>query len=220
MNKSGVGPLVVNGNYQVEYPFGPGIYSSTISQDFYDRLIAEVDRAREYPGTDQQENLAGNFYRGYSKHLDHELFQRDIAEHTANYLEILNDTGRFSMDLINEGNQIVIKSWTVVNLWANYQKAGDFNPIHVHADHLSFVIYTNVPKEIQEENVLTNSVARGQLYFTFGESTNFSPNSINYTPVEKKIIMFPASLRHYVWPFFSDVERVSISGNIRFLGDI
>jgi hypothetical protein len=219
MNKSGIGPILGNSDFQVEFPFGPAIYNAFISQDFYDRLVTQIEVVRNDPSTFQQANLAGNFNIGSSKNINPELFQRDIAEHTANYLEIMYETGRFPTELLDSNNQIIIRNWKAVNMWANYQRAGDFNPIHVHTEQLSFVIYTSIPKEIQQENVISNTQAHGQIYFTFGEQKSFTPNSINYTPTERKILMFPADLRHYVWPFFSNVERISVSGNIRFMGN-
>ena len=36
-------------------------------------------------------------------------------------------------------------------LWVNYMKPGDFNPRHFHDSDLSFILFLDVPKELDEE---------------------------------------------------------------------
>jgi hypothetical protein len=39
---------------------------------------------------------------------------------------------------------------------------------------------------------------------------------VHQMPEENDIYIFPADLRHWVFPFKSKVERISVSGNILF----
>jgi hypothetical protein len=217
MNFKGTGPVVGKDNWNVEYPFGPGIYNSTITDEFYNRLVAHCESNRDDTSTWQQENLAGNFKRGTSKELNHELFERDILDHLGNYLEASSQYGRLPDRFINNEKVTTLKDFKLTSLWVNFQRAGDFNPYHIHSGDVSFVIYTKIPKEINEENIISNTKASGNIFFSYGEDAEFNPSMINYVPEEKKIFMFPARLRHFVWPFFSDVERISVSGNINFI---
>lgn len=114
-------------------------------------------------------------------------------------------------------------------LWVNKQKKYEFNPMHEHSGVLSFVIWVNIPYDLAEE----------EKYFppTTHETSNNRSNACTskfcfyYTdmlgkirqkpvPVDKTyegdIIMFPSSLNHGVYPFYtSDDYRISVSGNIR-----
>jgi hypothetical protein len=217
MNYKGTGPNVGKDQWNVEYPFGPGIYSSTIKDELHTKLTDSYEQSRSDQSTWQQENLAGNFKRGTSKILDHKIFEKDILDHLGNYLEGSVQYGRLPDRFVKSGKVITLKDFRLTSLWVNFQQAGDFNPYHIHSGDLSFVIYMKIPKEITEEQVVSNTKASGNIYFSYGEEAEFNPNTVSYVPEEKVIYLFPAKLRHFVWPFFSDVERISISGNIEFI---
>ena len=110
------------------------------------------------------------------------------------------------------------------NLWVNFQKKHEFNPMHVHDGLYSFVIWHKVPYGIKNEkarlpNIRDEDFRAGMFAFFYSE-----PGGKIYQeaiPVDKnwqgKIALFPASLDHCVYPFYtSDDYRVSISGNIGF----
>ena len=110
------------------------------------------------------------------------------------------------------------------NLWVNFQKKHEFNPMHVHDGLYSFVIWHKVPYDIKNEkarlpNIRDEDFRAGMFAFFYSE-----PGGKIYQeaiPVDKnwqgKIALFPASLDHCVYPFYtSDDYRVSISGNIGF----
>ena len=51
----------------------------------------------------------------------------------------------------------------------------------------------------------------------WGDSVNHMAISlVHQMPEENDIFIFPAGLRHWVFPFKSNVERISVSGNILF----
>lgn len=104
------------------------------------------------------------------------------------------------------------------NLWINYQKCNEFNPRHGHKGDLSFVIYLKIPEELVEENKKTKAIhgnaGTGTIVFHHGEALPFSRITHEELPNECDIFIFPAWLQHSVPPFFSDVERISVSGNI------
>ena len=110
------------------------------------------------------------------------------------------------------------------NLWVNFQKKHEFNPMHVHDGLYSFVIWHKVPYDIKNEkarlpNIRDEDFRAGMFAFFYSE-----PGGKIYQeaiPVDKnwqgKIALFPATLDHCVYPFYtSDEYRVSISGNIGF----
>ena len=110
------------------------------------------------------------------------------------------------------------------NLWVNFQKKHQVNPMHDHDGLYSFVIWHKVPYDIKDEkarlpNIRDEDFRAGMFAFFYSE-----PGGKIYQeaiPVDKnwqgKIALFPATLDHCVYPFYtSDDYRVSISGNIGF----
>ena len=106
--------------------------------------------------------------------------------------------------------------------WMNYQKKHEFNPLHFHYGAASWVLWVQIPYKLHEEyanpslNKANHKVA-SQFEFVYnkldGGITTF------HLPIDKDwegtLIMFPAYLKHSVYPFYtSDELRISVSGNI------
>tara|TARA_Y100001951_G_scaffold97372_1_gene97036 strand:+ start:227 stop:709 length:483 start_codon:yes stop_codon:yes gene_type:complete len=112
----------------------------------------------------------------------------------------------------------ISKTYYMQGLWINYQKANEYNPPHHHTGDLSFVTYLQVPDEIKEEHELSkgqrNNKGPGAINFDFGLEMPCSISSFAKLPLAGDIFIFPAWLNHHVNAFKSDVERISVSGNI------
>ena len=102
------------------------------------------------------------------------------------------------------------------SLWVNYMKKNEYNPPHDHSDYLSFVIFLKVPEEItkEQEDFVGNSAGPGSLSFLYGDGNRQSITYQSVKPQDRDIFIFPAWIKHYVAPFYSDVTRISVSGNI------
>ena len=105
-------------------------------------------------------------------------------------------------------------------MWVNYQRKLEYNPPHSHSGDLSFVIYLQVPNELVEER--NESVGKrrnfgpGAICFEYGfHDAQFCISDGFRFPEVGELLIFPAWLKHYVFAFKSDVERVSVSGNIK-----
>ena len=101
-------------------------------------------------------------------------------------------------------------------LWINYQKANEFNPPHDHDGKLSFVIYLKIPEELKKENekYIGKSCGPGGIQFIYGNGPRDCVTYMSYFPEELDMFIFPAWLKHWVSPFKSDCERISVSGNV------
>ena len=101
------------------------------------------------------------------------------------------------------------------NLWINFMKKGEFNPPHSHDGSFSFVLYLQVPKELAEEDKKFKGQGTGPgiISFMYGEEQKGIRTAQGITPALNELWIFPATLKHTVPPFKSDVERISISGN-------
>jgi uncharacterized protein (TIGR02466 family) len=105
-------------------------------------------------------------------------------------------------------------------IWINIMKAKEYNPVHIHTYcDLSFVLWLEVPQEMLDEanKLETNSANRGETGFVYGEDKPLYIVEKHFPPKKNTMMMFPADLRHYVMHFNSDVTRISVSGNIKFL---
>lgn len=100
-------------------------------------------------------------------------------------------------------------------LWINFMQKNEFNPPHRHGGAFSFIVYIDVPKSIQQENVdfKGQGIGPGAVSFYYGEEQNGIKTSHGIVPCTGDLWMFPASLKHMVPPFKSDVTRISVSGN-------
>lgn len=120
-------------------------------------------------------------------------------------------------------------SWTfeLDGLWVNKQKKHEFNPIHHHSGVLSFVIWINIPYDLNEEDKVFPDVSGKESYtskFYFVYNDILGRTRQLSLPVDKNwegtMLMFPSVLHHGVHPFYtSDDYRISLSGNIQIKVD-
>ena len=111
------------------------------------------------------------------------------------------------------------------NPWVNFQKKYEFNPPHKHTGVISFVIWIQIPYDIQDEK--NSEASKKSLEPLAGNFSFHYTNALGeiyhyHIPADKsmenKMLIFPAGLNHSVSPFYtSDDYRISISGNVKFL---
>lgn len=107
-------------------------------------------------------------------------------------------------------------------LWVNFQKCGDYNPLHDHSGDLSFVIYLQIPEELKTEKEVLGykgqSPTPGSITFVHGDTRPpFYEARKFYLPEVGDMFIFPSCLFHTVSPFRTEgVTRVSVSGNLSF----
>jgi hypothetical protein len=106
--------------------------------------------------------------------------------------------------------------------WVNFQKQGEFNPLHNHYGVYSFVIWMNIPTDFEEQNkkpIAQDSNDKLVSAFTINYIDPIGrPAHIRYKldkSYEGTMLFFPSQLPHCVYPFYDcDEDRISISGNI------
>ena len=112
------------------------------------------------------------------------------------------------------------------DLWVNFQKKGEFQPIHNHGGIFSFVIWMDIPYHYKDEAKLPFARSNlkkppgGNFSFTFSDGTSrvMKDHYIKLSPeMNGYCCFFPSDLCHQVYPFYtSDKDRISISGNIMY----
>lgn len=106
--------------------------------------------------------------------------------------------------------------------WINFQKKYEFQPIHDHTGVYSFILFYEIPFVMKDEfEASPGKEARdkfnGLLNFHYVSylgkiATMTIPADVNW---KKRMLLFPAELKHSVYPFFStDNYRITISGNL------
>ena len=107
-----------------------------------------------------------------------------------------------------------------MNMWVNFQKQTEFNPVHAHSGCTSFVIWMKIPTDPEEQHNLDLPFKTDAASDFAFEYTNILGEPQTMTvPMSKEMegvmAVFPSKLRHSVCPFYScDEDRISISGNL------
>ena len=111
----------------------------------------------------------------------------------------------------------------VESVWVNMQKKLEVNPLHNHDGTLSFVAWLHLPFKLEDERNMPNcKMSRTkELTSTFQFVYSTALGTIANCPLfvengwEGRIVMFPSSLLHIVYPFqTSEDYRISIAGNL------
>tara|TARA_R110000751_G_scaffold247172_1_gene346995 strand:+ start:38 stop:646 length:609 start_codon:yes stop_codon:yes gene_type:complete len=106
----------------------------------------------------------------------------------------------------------------ISSAWVNFMKAGEFNPPHIHENcDFSSVLFVKISDKLKEEHkkFLGTANGPGSISFTYGEAQPYSIASRGFFPQEGDLFIFPATLTHFVAPFMSQGERISISANFK-----
>ena len=186
-------------------PFGPYVAKMNPDSDFCKRLL-ELGKTLT---TRHNKYLAGA--------IEHE-YSYDLKKHP----------------WIEEGFKVCVNTWItgfrsfcgdmkfdpkykLEPLWINFQKAGEYNPVHTHPHcDLSMILFLEIPKEMLDETRPARGAPPGSTGLLYGED---APGFITHRlikPEKNVLYMFPSNLRHYVAHFNSKVTRTSVSGNITF----
>ena len=188
------------------FTWGPCCMHIRISEDFHRKLLDEAlkSRVKEQDYTDK---LAGILKEEY-EYKNKAMFVPEIAQILGVYDEAFQKW---------KNEKYGVKPhYVLTSLWVNFMKKHEYNPPHDHADQLSFVIFLDVPNEIKEEAKAFKgqSGGPGSLSFVYGEGNRQAITYQSIIPQNRDMFIFPSWLKHYVAPFYSDVTRISVSGNV------
>ncbi len=201
------------------YRFGPLLGKTIINEE----LRLELLETGIIQTINARKHLVGNIEneKDYSIELI-KKFEIKIMEYIDDYIQSAS----------NDKNLIKSKYKSILNsLWINRQIESEHNPPHHHGGgQISFVIYLDIPKEIQMEKPLYEDLRPGSIQFFYGLTndidTDYNINtfikkilspkdSIMHLPATGEMFIFPSYLMHYVSPFYTKgIERISVSGNI------
>jgi hypothetical protein len=183
----------------------PGVLRTKLPADIFNQLkadaLADADEKIPY-----NHNLVGQINGEYEVKV-RPYFERIINSMWIEYRD------RFNYCRFNQYN---IPETT----WINVQKKHEFNPVHHHDGVASWVIWLQIPYDLEEElNIFNNAKNRDASLFNFYYNTFIGSQDNHPLQIDKEwegtMVMFPAMLKHSVHPFYTtDVPRISLAGNI------
>ena len=185
------------------YFFGPLLYHAKLDEKTLNEIknLCSKDKQKDF-----RINLAG--------HLDHEYKIDSIKLES-----ILNPVFENFYNVHKKFYNKDAEAQYVRDAWVNYMKKGDFNPLHAHLGcDWSGVIYLQMPDELLEEQ--RSWVGRGMgpggiLFQQKLDSTPLFVNDVSFYPEIGDIFIFPSKLKHTVFPFKSNGERITVAFNTK-----
>lgn len=204
-------------------PFGPLAIHTKVSEEFLS--VLEEDSKELTMEDDARGDLVATI-------MDEKNYKPENHEKYAKYLAPF--AGAYLNNLMPDASEEVRENliWFIQKIWINRQRKGEWNPPHDHIGDISFVIYLDVPEEIYREDP---DPAADHLPGRFQFDTGYPMRSIasfappilqdfyrtitarhvnTLEPRRGDMFIFPSYLRHTVSHFNSDVERVSVAGNL------
>lgn len=162
--------------------------------------------------------LAGHIDKEYKLFECHSHVEKTLFPLIENYVNNFN-MPQYIDNILTDNVPYVLD-----NLWVNYQRKYEFNPTHVHSGVFSFVIWLNIPYDINEEKKVFSKLDQRKnrtSCFEFKYINTLGVVSTCIMDIDKSYegrgIFFPSMLSHSVNPFYtSDEYRISVSGNIKY----
>jgi|TARA_R110002020_G_scaffold394674_1_gene604659 uncharacterized protein (TIGR02466 family) len=180
--------------------FGPFVYCGEIDDLTVKAVLALCKKNKKQNANHQLAgHLDNQFNINFNKYMD--LIAPWVKEYILEAEKFYNG---------HVANAVKIKS-----AWVNYMKPGDFNPPHVHTDcHLSSVLFLRTPDLTKEkEKYKGTHHGPGTLEFLYGEERLLNNAHYCVTPRRGDLYIFPANVRHFVSPFKTKGERISVAAN-------
>jgi len=196
------------------------ILKDILPLDIFHKL-KEIAKEKNKPYND---TLAGNIVREekISHHIP--LVEEFITKSIKLYSPFNEVTEEFLRVLPQRKDDNIVRL-RLTDLWMNHMKKHEFNPVHRHFGHYSFIIFVQIPFDGAE--LRKNSPGAKGNYNLSGGVSFFHKGSDLPTACfteekilpdktwEGRVLIFPAYLNHCVYPFYNtDESRITVSGNV------
>jgi|TARA_R100001594_G_scaffold7640_1_gene20509 hypothetical protein len=181
--------------------WGPCVVKTKVDQNTLDLLLSEGEASKE----DASPELAG-VLKNQFHYRDKAKFQK-FMEGTFNV---------YNHAMQRWKNEKTPSTYFLEKLWINFQGPNEFNPPHSHGGALSFVIFLKIPIELRAENQNYKGLSAGPggITFLYGETEDRCITNHSVFPEVGDMYVFPAWVKHWVYPFSTDCTRISVSGNV------
>ena len=184
----------------------------TLSKEAIKHVWKCIKKAKE----DHRHSLVGNLSVELELVDENNWFFKNII---GECLKVYEQQFKFDFydNIVSHPHALMMKTW-----WVNYQRKHEFNPIHKHNGLFSFNIWMQIPTHYKQQYELpwskgTKSPRSSAFVFHYtnilGRPTDYA---YHMSPAQEgKMVFFPSSLFHSVYPFYkSNKDRISVAGNI------
>ena len=121
--------------------WGPYVMRTKLPDYIIKRLLKDGDKLRKEDSYNKK--LAG--------HLNHQfLYKRETQNWFYKEIHPIVNAYRDGHSRFHGIENLAVEL-SFDDLWINYMKAGDFNPLHTHGGDYSFVIFLDIPKKLAKE---------------------------------------------------------------------
>ena len=188
--------------YNLHY-WGPCVVKTKVDQETLDLLLSEGEASKE----DASPELAGV--------LKKQFHYRDKRKFDQFFAKIFN-LYTYVYSTWKSTKKAKPPTFFLEKLWINFQGQNEFNPPHSHGGALSFVIFLKIPIELRVENQNYKGLSAGPggITFLYGDVEEYCITAQSLFPEEGDMYVFPAWVKHWVYPFTTDCKRISVSGNV------
>jgi len=196
-----------------------GYLTDKVPQEVLDELKPPIDKLKN------NFNLGNSWNQYLIGEIEHE-YQIDPTPLFKQYIRSLSEELDSEIRYI-KNNYDISKTieLSFSELWVNFQKKHEYNPVHYHAGLFSFVIWYQIPYIFEDEwkyssKPNNNDCNHGQFEFVlanpYSNRTNTHCIKLNMDKKQEgSIAIFPSSLNHIVYPFYSsDDYRITVAGNV------
>lgn len=187
------------------YYWGPLLLSMKLSDNDFNKVKLLCSKKNKFVNS----TLVGVIKNEHN--VDHIKYNEIIKPYLNNYKEVFKQYRNFKLN-----GDINCSS-----AWVNYMKQNEYNPPHTHDNcDLSSVLFISIPEKLKLENKKwrknnTHYGGPGCISFYYGSPGFHNTECHEFFPEEKIIFIFPKDLKHWVSPFFSKCERVSLAANFK-----
>jgi hypothetical protein len=185
---------------------GDNVLSNSMSiakWDWSHKLVGKVSSEVQIPISDKDEK---------------EFLFRIMREKCLEYLNYIISKNRAYLwyKMAGRDTKPTVDNIHLVHSWIVSQYAGEYNPYHHHGGDISAVVYLKIPDGMEEElkkEYEDHYPSNGLIEFMYGENQDMRSDNIKFKPEVGTILLFPSYLKHFVYPFYCDGERRSMSFN-------
>lgn len=189
----------------------PGVLKTRIPVRVFAELTADLQNQLNNDLPEYNTSLAGHLEKEYGYTITDSFKQCVVA---------LFEDYRKRFDFYPENDYVIDH-----DVWINLQKKNEYNPIHYHYKDISWVLWVTIPYDLKDEinaphAKQSNSNVASKFQFIYNKldgGIELYNIDVDQT-YEGCLIMFPAYLKHCVYPFQTSEEyRISIAGNVQVL---
>jgi len=185
---------------------GDNVLSNSMSiakWDWSHKLVGKVSSDVQIPISDRDEK---------------EFLFKIMREKCLEYLNYIISKNRAYLwyKMAGRDTKPTVDNIHLVHSWIVSQYAGEYNPYHHHGGDISAVLYLKIPDGMEEElkkEYEDHYPSNGLIEFMYGENQDMRSDNVKFKPEVGTMLLFPSYLKHFVYPFYCDGERRSMSFN-------